>query len=226
MKHLLGGLYLKLFSFFKKCLFLLKNRSMRLGKNVQIIGMSNISLGKNVTFSDGVLININNRKEIELRIGNNSYIGRNNFFTSGKEIIIGNYFFSSRNCSFIGASHGNNIDKPYIMNKVDFSKTILIGTNVFIGANASVVGNVKIGWGSIIGACSVVITDIPPFSIAVGNPAKVVKYYDFKKQEWVNGQRKSDEYYISEIDYDCLLQEGYCSIPDFSFARTYAEGWL
>lgn len=53
---------------------------------------------------------------------------------------------------------------------------IEIGSDVFIGANATVLENVKIGDGAVVGAGAVVTRDIPPFAIAVGVPAKVVKY--------------------------------------------------
>ena len=48
-----------------------------------------------------------------------------------------------------------------------------IGEDVWIGANTVILKGVKIGKGSIIGACSLVNKDIPPFSIAYGTPAKV-----------------------------------------------------
>jgi lipopolysaccharide O-acetyltransferase len=44
---------------------------------------------------------------------------------------------------------------------------------------------VTIGFGSVIGALSVVTKNIPDYSIAVGSPAKVIKEYDFAKEEWV-----------------------------------------
>ncbi len=45
--------------------------------------------------------------------------------------------------------------------------------------------NVTIGKHCIIGALSVVNKDIPPYSVAVGSPARVVKRFDFEKKEWV-----------------------------------------
>lgn len=51
---------------------------------------------------------------------------------------------------------------------------ICIGDNVFIGARAIILKGVTIGEGSVIGAGAVVAKDIPPFSIAVGNPVRVI----------------------------------------------------
>lgn len=60
-----------------------------------------------------------------------------------------------------------------------------IGADSFIGYNACIMPNVTIGKHCVIGALSVVNRDIPPFSLAVGSPAKVVKQYDFDRKEWV-----------------------------------------
>jgi acetyltransferase-like isoleucine patch superfamily enzyme len=52
---------------------------------------------------------------------------------------------------------------------------IVIGNKAWIGFNVSILKGVTIGEGAVIGACSVVTRDIPPYSVAVGNPAKVVR---------------------------------------------------
>ncbi|MCQ3914431.1 MAG: hypothetical protein MJ201_01250 [Mycoplasmoidaceae bacterium] len=50
-----------------------------------------------------------------------------------------------------------------------------MGNDVWIGQKAVILPGVKIGDGAIIGAYAIVAKDIPPYSVAVGNPAKVVK---------------------------------------------------
>ncbi|WP_276486168.1 acyltransferase [Bradyrhizobium zhanjiangense] len=52
---------------------------------------------------------------------------------------------------------------------------IVISDRAWIGFNVSILKGVSIGTGSVIGACSVVTRDIPPYSLAVGNPAKVIR---------------------------------------------------
>ena len=53
---------------------------------------------------------------------------------------------------------------------------IVIGSDVWIGRGATILGGVKIGSGAIIGANATVTRDIPPYAIAAGNPAKVIRY--------------------------------------------------
>lgn len=62
----------------------------------------------------------------------------------------------------------------------------------------SVIGNLTIGRGSIVGAGSLVNKDIPPFSVAVGSPCKVIKRYDFGAGKWVG----IDEY---DFNNDSLI---------------------
>ena len=71
------------------------------------------------------------------------------------------------------------------------SGDVIFGENNYIGIGSVIVGPVEtgacvgIGQHCQIGAGAVVTKDIPPYSVAVGNPARVVKRYDFEKKEWV-----------------------------------------
>ena len=90
------------------------------------------------------------------------------------------------------------------------SMQTIIGNDVFIGANVTVLDGVKISDGAVIGAGAVVVDDIPPYAVAVGVPAKVVKYrFDeetikalFKKQRWNDSEdelgRVADEFWNVE----------------------------
>ena len=53
---------------------------------------------------------------------------------------------------------------------------IIIGNDVWIGINSTLMSGINIGDGAVIGAGAVVASDIPPYAIACGNPAKVIKY--------------------------------------------------
>lgn len=93
------------------------------------------------------------------------------------------------------------------------SKQTVIGNDVFVGTNVTVLDGVKISDGAVIGAGAVVVNDIPPYAVAVGVPAKVVKYrFDektiellLKKQwwNWTEAELKKVERYFWDVK-SCL----------------------
>ena len=86
--------------------------------------------------------------------------------------------------------------------EVEKKNKIVIEDNVCLGAGVTICGNVKIGFGSIIGADAVVVSDIPPLSIAVGSPAKVIKRFDSNEKKW----KQINEYKESLCLSDDFLQ--------------------
>ena len=74
---------------------------------------------------------------------------------------------------------GKRIDEQGVSTKL-----VAIEDDVWIGANAVVLAGVKIGRHTVIGAGSIVSHDIPPYSICVGSPAKVIKQYNFDTKQW------------------------------------------
>jgi acetyltransferase-like isoleucine patch superfamily enzyme len=64
------------------------------------------------------------------------------------------------------------------------TKVITISDDVWIGANSVITAGVTVGKHSVIGAGSVVTKDIPAYAVAAGNPAKVLKKYNFDTEAW------------------------------------------
>jgi serine acetyltransferase len=105
-------------------------------------------------------------------------------------------------------------------------KTIRIGANVWLGLGVSVVGNVSIGHGSVVGANSVVVKDIPPFSIAVGNPARIIRHFNFTRNEWENGEVARDPRFMDESEYVTHLRNAGFILPPGAFAASSEYGDL
>lgn len=66
------------------------------------------------------------------------------------------------------------------------SSPVIIEDNVWLGEFVSVLPGVTIGKGCIIGCNSVVTKSIPPYCIAVGSPAKIIKKYSFERKQWLS----------------------------------------
>lgn len=69
-----------------------------------------------------------------------------------------------------------NKKQEEILEKHITSKKTVIGNDVWVGKNASIMAGVKIGDGAVIGAGAVVAKDVPPYAIVGGVPAKIIKY--------------------------------------------------
>jgi len=101
------------------------------------------------------------------------------------KITIGSFCSIGQNVNIQDSSHridkissyfmGRNLFGNEITNDVTTKGDIVIEDDVWIGSNSVILSGVTIGRGSIIGAGSVVTKDIPPYSIAVGAPTKVMK---------------------------------------------------
>ena len=85
-------------------------------------------------------------------------------------ITIGNGVVVSQDAWLCTASH--DITDPRMALVL---RPITIGSDVWIAARASVLPGVAIGDGGVVGACAVVAKDVPPWGVAVGNPARVVR---------------------------------------------------
>ncbi len=160
-----------------------------IASDVRLIGISRIRLGKNVAIGSGSWLNVNERTSasVALSVGDNTFIGIRNFFTVGRSITLGEYCLTAMNCAFIGSTHRyDNPMRAYMATGITPDADIYVGTNCFFGYGAQVLGNVHIGHGCVIGAGAVVRSNIPSFSLVVGNPAKVIKRFDFSANKWVH----------------------------------------
>ena len=170
-------------------------------KNVRLIrfpfrvrGKQYIKIGKGFTTGFNCRIdalNINNLKEKYLiEIGENVEINDDVHIGATEKIIIGDNVLIASKVYISDHNHGSykgeEQDSPMSMPKKRkiYSSPIKIERNVWIGEFVSILQGVTIGEGAIIGTMSVVTKDIPPYTIAVGSPAKPIKKYNFKTKKW------------------------------------------
>ncbi|OJJ94931.1 hypothetical protein ASPACDRAFT_1883820 [Aspergillus aculeatus ATCC 16872] len=88
-------------------------------------------------------------------------------------VVIGDRVAFGPNVNIIGATHETSVQSR--RNGVEFAREVRIGDDCWIGAGVMMLPGITIGKGCTIGAGSVVTKDIPPFSVAVCSPARVIK---------------------------------------------------
>lgn len=191
----------------KRCYFLFfKKRfqacgSIYLESPYFIVGHSNIRIGKNFEARKGLRLEAitNYCGQIFnpiIQFGDNVSVNDDVHIGCTNKVIIGNNVLMASKIYISDHNHGyydeRNLSKhespdiPPLLRKLSNELQVTIEDNVWIGELVSVLPGSYIGRGSVIGANSVVIGDIPPYTIAVGAPAKIIKRYDFNQEKWVS----------------------------------------
>lgn len=193
MKKCLKKIAIKLYfgnSFFRKKVHFGKNSYIL--KNPQIGGGNSIFLGENTRIGPNARLQcfkqISGEKlEPCIKISDNVIIGRNVTISCCNSVIIMKNTMIT-GYVFIGDSnHGMDVESElrYEQQKM-IKKEIIIGENVFIGEKAIILPGVKIGNNTIIGAGSVVTKSFGDNVMIAGNPAKIIKKYDFELHKWLD----------------------------------------
>ena len=132
---------------------------------------SHTSIDRNLWLSCGVVPG----NEGYFEIGDNSYIGPNAVMGAGGPIVIGRHVQIGPNVTVTAEDHVFSDPEKHIDEQGVIHKGIYIEDDCWIGGGAIILDGVRIGHGSVIGAGAVVTRDIPPYSIAFGVPARVVR---------------------------------------------------
>lgn len=119
---------------------------------------------------------------VSLRWGENIYLGKNSHISqycclwAGKnsKIVLGDNLLMGPGVKIFSLNHGINAGIPMNI-QPPTEKDVIIGNDVWLGANTVVVAGVTIGDGAIVAAGSVVTKDVPEYTIVGGNPAKMIK---------------------------------------------------
>lgn len=117
-----------------------------------------------------------------LTIGNQVVMAEYSSISCSRSVTIGDGVLFGVNSFVSDNSHGetdrSELRIPPAQRPIVSKGPVTVGNNVWIGRNVCILPNVTIGEGAIIGANAVVTHDIPPYSIAVGAPARIIKKYN------------------------------------------------
>ncbi|MGH9353149.1 MAG: acyltransferase [Terriglobia bacterium] len=153
-------------------------KRFRLGRMPFVVGHAHISIGDDVSFFGKVDI-FSGRvfDEPVLTIKDRVTIGHNVIFVVNKEIVIEEDVKLSSGVRVMDTdSHprdtaARSAGLPPAPEEI---KPVRICRHAWIGQNSFILKGVTVGEGAVVGVGSVVVTDIPPYSVAMGNPARVV----------------------------------------------------
>lgn len=187
---------------------------------VRIAYASNIHLGKGVYLDQGVYLhalpngisigegtfimhhtamhvfNFRNLPNAGITIGNNCFIGEFNVMRGQGGIHIGNDVYTGPNVRLVAVNHVFSDPRRPIRQQGVTAKGIVVEDDVWLGAGVTVVDGVTIGRGSVVGAGAVVTGDIPPYSIAVGTPARPIK----DRRDLDNNHHQKTDVFFGELE--------------------------
>ncbi len=187
---------------------------------VRIAYASNVKLGKGVYLDQGVYLhalpggitigdntfimhhtmlhvfNFRHLPQARITIGKNCFLGEFNVVRGQGGVHIGDDVYTGPMVQIVAVNHVYHDHTRPIREQGITARGIVIEDGVWIGAGATVVDGVTIGKSSVIGAGSVVTTDIPPYSIAVGTPARPVK----DRRQLGNNHRQEVEIFFGALE--------------------------
>ena len=172
-------------------------KNVKIGTGVKIINPQFVSIGDNVTIYDDVTIIARGEGGVEIgkdsyicervyldtenietgyiKIGEAVYLGTGTTLFGHQGLEIGDNCLFAQNITLTPHSHKFDNPDDIIWHQGGNCRKVTIGNDCYVGMGVCIMYTGDIGDGSVIGAGSTVVKPIPPYSVAVGSPAKVIK---------------------------------------------------
>ena len=154
------------------------------GDHCRLVGNKQMHIGKGSWFGRGSEVFVYNANA-RLQVGDYTHVNARCRITCAGKIVIGNHVLIAPDVFITDHEHGMDptLLEGYGNQKLTV-RNVVIEDGVWLGQRVCVLSGVTIGAHSIIGANSVVTKNIPPYCIAVGAPARVIKCWNFEAAEW------------------------------------------
>lgn len=174
----------------------LKASQFQVGPRAHLRGLSSMSIGMDFMAGEGLWLEAvtrygEDRFTPRLIIGNHVRISHWSHISCANSVTIGDHVLMGSKVIVVDHNHGlfgNNATPPTIppaQRPLERDRFVKIGNNVWLGDGAVVCPGVTIGEGSVVGANAVVTTDVPPFTLVAGVPARAIRRYDSNKGSWI-----------------------------------------
>lgn len=177
----------------------MNNLFYKIGSNVQIAPNVDINMPERMTIGKNSIIcpncwlcvhvdYFNKNIDCNIILKENVYLGRNSIIESfnlielGSKVIIGPNVYISDNYHAY-----EDFSKEISMQEFkNVNNKIIINSGAWIGEGSSILGNITIVYGSVVGSKSMVNKDVPNHCVVTGVPATIIKICDYRTGEWVN----------------------------------------
>jgi acetyltransferase-like isoleucine patch superfamily enzyme len=171
-------------------------RNVSFGANVTLRHPGKIRIGDDVAVDDGCVLDAKGTANDGIRIGRRVFLGRNTILAckegdivledgvnisyqcavfSASSVRIGADTLLAAYCYVVGGGHGFDRTDVPVIRQGRPSKGVDVGRGAWLGAGAVVLDGVSVGHDAIVGAHAVVTQDVPPFAVAAGSPARVIR---------------------------------------------------
>jgi acetyltransferase-like isoleucine patch superfamily enzyme len=165
------------------------------GQNVVLRHPHKIHIGNNVVIDDGCLLDAKGESNRGITIGSRVFIGRNTILSckngditleddanigfncevfSASRVTLGRGVLMAAYGYIIGGDHDSSDPTQAVLAQPRSSAGITVGEGAWLGAGAKILDGVAVGEHAVVGAAALVRADIPPYSVAVGVPARVI----------------------------------------------------
>lgn len=154
----------------------------KLGKPLRLKKARNVYLGKKVRIMSGYRIECHDNGKIF--IGDDVSIGQNLHMISAGNLNIGSHVTFSGNVFISNLNHSYEELCISALRQKNVIKDVDIGDYCFVGYGACILPGTSLGKNVIVGANSVVSGTFPDYTVIAGAPAKIIKKYNFEREEW------------------------------------------
>jgi len=146
---------------------------------MDLVPYNHFEIGHHSTIEDFTLLN-NGMGPV--KIGNHVFVGASNVIIG--PVTLHDHIMTAQNVVMSGMDHGfQDVTVAFRYQPCTVAE-ITIGEGCWIGANAVITSGIQIGKYSIIAAGSVVTKNVPAYSMAAGNPAKLIKQFNHDTKRW------------------------------------------
>jgi acetyltransferase-like isoleucine patch superfamily enzyme len=150
------------------------------GNVLEALSEERLEIGAQTLFEPGVWITAPGQARI--RIGSGSFLNLGVMVASVELVEIGDHCMFANGCFVTDGAHCfDDPDQPVPWQGFTSKGPTRVGDNVWCGANVVITSGVTVGERCVIGANSVVTRDLPPFSIAAGAPATVLRTIEYDR---------------------------------------------